>query len=299
MLAHTSFGTWMGHAIEQFIDKNSLHHKIHLIASHGHTVFHEPNKHMTFQLGDGAAIAAINKLPVVSDLRNMDIALSGQGAPIVPIGEKLFWNEYAYFLNIGGISNITINKNGEHIAFDVCPANRVLNLLCSEIGKTFDEGGKEAATGNINYDLLDELNDLPYYKQSFPKSLSNEYGVDTVFSLIQKYSISTQDKLNTYCEHIAMQISDVCHNVTSDVNDKMLVTGGGAFNTFLIEKIQHHLMIKRIDVDMPDADLIEYKEALIMALIGVLRWREEINVLSSVTGASRNSVGGALWMGQE
>ena len=299
LLAHTAFGHWMGQAILQFIDQHHLHHKVHLIASHGHTVFHEPALGMTFQLGEGAAIAATTKLPVVNDLRNMDIALGGQGAPIVPIGEKLFWNEYAYFLNIGGISNITINKDGEHIAFDVCPANRVLNLLCSELGKTYDEGGKEAAKGKINYDLLDELNDLPYYKKPFPKSLSNEYGVDTVFSLIQKYAITIQDKLHTYCEHIAMQLSDVCHEVTGEQNDKMLVTGGGALNTFLIEKIQHHLMIKRIDVDIPTADLIEYKEALIMALIGVLRWREEVNVLSSVTGAKRNSVGGALWMGQE
>lgn len=295
LLTHTSFGKWIGNAINDFIEKNNLQHKVHLIASHGHTVFHEPQHGMTFQMGDGAAIAAITKLPVVSDLRNMDIALGGQGAPIVPIGEKLFWNDFQYFLNIGGISNITIAENEKHIAFDVCPANRILNLLANELGMAYDKNGDEAQKGTINEDLLFELNDLDYYQKPYPKSLSNEFGLDIFYAIIQKYTISNQDKLRTVCEHIAYQISN---SIVASEPQKMMVTGGGALNIFLVKLISEKLTSKNVEVVIPDTTLIQYKEALIMALIGTLRWREENNVLSSVTGASRNSVGGALWMGQ-
>lgn len=297
LLAHTAFGKWMGHEINLFIQQYQLEHKIHLIASHGHTVFHEPALGMTFQMGDGASIAAITQLPVVSDLRNMDIALGGQGAPIVPIGEKLFWKEYAYFLNIGGIANISIHQ-AKTIAFDVCPANRVLNLLANELGKSFDAQGEEASKGTLNLALLNELNDLDYYTLTPPKSLSNEFGIDTVFALIQASNLSIQDKLCTMCHHIAKQIAAHIPASSHATNSKMLITGGGALNTFLIDCIRQEVKTKQIEVDIPPIELIQNKEALVMALIGVLRWREEENVLSSVTGASRSSVGGALWMGQ-
>lgn len=299
LLTHAAFGHWMANAIKDFIHQHQLEHKVHLIANHGHTVFHDPANHMTFQMGDGAAIATINRLPVVSDLRNMDVALGGEGAPIVPIGEKLLWNEYAYFLNIGGISNITIAHDSTHIAFDVCPANKVLNLLSNELGKSYDDQGMSASKGLINEDLLFELNDLDYYKKSYPKSLANEFGSDVLFGIIQKYSISTEDKLCTLCEHIAMQINAVCNEANQLSPEKMLITGGGANNDYLVSRIKHFLAQKNIEIDIPHPDLIAYKEALIMALIGVLRWREEINVLHTVTGASRSSIGGALWMGQD
>lgn len=297
LLAHTAFGAWMGHTINNFIQQYQLEHKIHLIASHGHTVFHEPALGMTFQMGDGASIAAMTQLPVVSDLRNMDIALGGQGAPIVPIGEKLFWKEYIYFLNIGGIANISIHQE-KTIAFDVCPANRVLNLLANVIGKSFDAQGEEASKGTLNHALLNELNDLDYYTLTPPKSLSNEFGIDTVFTMIQASNLSIQDKLCTMCHHIAIQIAAHIPVSSLATNSKMLITGGGALNTFLIDCIRQEVKAKHIEVDIPPIELIQNKEALVMALIGVLRWREEENVLSSVTGASRSSVGGALWMGQ-
>ena len=295
---HVDFGHWMGNEIKNFIDKHHLHHKVHLIASHGHTVFHEPELHYTFQMGDGAAIAAINKLPVVCELRNMDIALGGQGAPIVPIGEKLLWNEYEYFLNIGGIANISFAENEQHIAFDICAANRVLNLLSNELGMAYDANGAEANKGKLNEDLLYELNDLDYYKKSFPKSLSNEFGVNEVYQIIQKYSINVGDKLNTYCHHIAQQVAKVCIKDSMETK-QMLVSGGGAFNTFLMSCLKEKLAKNNIEIIFPTDELIQYKEALIMGLIGVLRWREQHNVLHSVTGASSSSVGGALWMGQE
>lgn len=296
LLNHTAFGYWMGKTIHQFIEEHNLAHKVHLIASHGHTVFHEPALGMTFQLGDGASIAAETQLPVVSDLRNLDVALGGQGAPIVPIGDQLFWSDYHYFLNIGGISNLTIKSAEKFAAFDVCPANRILNLIANEMGMAYDKEGIEASKGNINDDLLNELNDLDYYQKPYPKSLSNEFGLDVVYAIIQKYALSNQDKLRTICEHIAYQIGE---SIVASEPQKMMVTGGGAFNTFLMKLISEKLVTKNVEVVIPDSTLIQYKEALVMALLGTLRWREENNVLSTVTGASRSSVGGALWMGQE
>ena len=296
---HSAFGHWMGQMIHSFIERYQLEHKVHLIASHGHTVFHEPQNQMTFQLGDGASIAAITKLPVISDLRNMDIALGGQGAPIVPIGEKLFWNQYPYLLNIGGICNMTVSHSMQQIGFDVCPANRVLNLLANEAGKPFDLNGDEASAGRLDQDLLVELNRLDYYQKAIPKSLSNEFGEKVFYSILHLSSVPIQDKLHTMCVHIAQQVCNALKPFKQTRQTKMLVTGGGAFNSFLIQTIEKELATLSIELVVPEAELVNYKEALVMALIGVLRWREEINVLSSVTGAARSSVGGALWMGQE
>ncbi|MBL7766912.1 MAG: anhydro-N-acetylmuramic acid kinase [Chitinophagaceae bacterium] len=300
MMAHTAFGRWMGEAILEFISTHQLQYKVHLIASHGHTVFHDPAKGLSFQLGDGATIAATTGLPVVSDLRNMDVALGGQGAPIVPIGEKLLWKDFDYFLNIGGISNISIT-HPHRLAFDVCPANRVLNLLAQKLGKPYDENGHEASIGTVHVRLLHELNALDYYRQAPPKSLANEFGSEVIMNILQGYEISVQDKLRTMVEHIVDQVERALPSglqTTDTTNQQMMVTGGGALNTFLIQCLQSRLQARQIDLIVPDSTLIQYKEALIMALIGVLRWREESNVLQSVTGASRDSVGGALWMGE-
>ena len=161
-LLHAAYGHYIGNAINEFIEKNNLHHRVNLIASHGHTTFHLPNKKMTAQLGDGAAIAAVTRLPVVSDLRSLDVALGGQGAPIVPVGEKLLLGEYQYFLNIGGIANISINDEGNYKAFDVCAANRILNMLAGRKGLPDDEGGRIASSGNVDDNLLQQLNALDF-----------------------------------------------------------------------------------------------------------------------------------------
>lgn len=297
-IIHSAYGRYIGNAVNDFINKNNLHHKVNLIVSHGHTTFHLPNQQMTAQLGDGAAIAAVTQLPVVSDLRNMDVALGGQGAPIVPIGEKLLLAEYNYFLNIGGIANISINNGGIYIAFDICAANRVLNMLASKNNLLYDDGGRIAASGKLNEPLLQQLNALDYYSKPAPKSLANSFGTEVVYQMIEDANLSIEDSLRTYTEHIAFQINAaISQEITS--TRKMLVTGGGAFNTFLIRRISDVLKEKLIEIVLPGEQLVKYKEALIMALIGVLRWREEINVLASVTGAAKNSIGGALWMGSE
>lgn len=297
-LLHTEYGHYLGQKVNEFINEFELHHKIHLIASHGHTTFHIPEKQTTAQLGDGAAIAAETKLTVISDLRNMDIAFGGQGAPIVPIGEKLLFENYAACLNIGGIANVSIKNGDAYIAYDICPANRVLNLIANTVEAKFDENGALAAKGKVNIDLLEKLNQLEYYQLSYPKSLSNSFGVDVIFPMITETGLSAEDALRTYVEHIVIQMNQALFQSRHLIqNSKLLITGGGAFNDFLIKQFASKLSEWGMYVDIPEKNLIEYKEALIMALIGVLRWREEINVLSSVTGATQNSIGGAMWLG--
>ncbi len=293
---HADFGHYIGEQLNIFIKKNSLQHKVHFVASHGHTVFHSPSTSMTFQMGDGASIAAELELPVITDLRNMDVAFGGQGAPVVPIAEKLLWSGYHYFLNLGGIANISFHADDKIVAFDICPANRVLNDLVNKIGKDYDDKGKLAETGNCNEMLLEKLNALDYYQQSAPKSLANEFGTETMLPMINQYEISLEDKLATMVEHIAIQISNTFNDVAKP--GRLLVTGGGAHNDFLLKRIESHLAPKEIEVEKPEHETIEFKEAISMAIMGALRWREEENVLASVTGARQNSIGGALWMGR-
>lgn len=300
-LLHVDYGHYIGQQVNQFIETYQLHYKVSLIASHGHTTFHVPSRKLTAQLGDGAAIAAGTGLPVVTDLRSLDLAFGGQGAPIVPIGEKLLLGNYGYFLNLGGIANISLNTD-HYIAFDVCPANRVLNMLANEAGLEYDGGGEIAASGMVNQPLLDKLNSMQFYKQPYPKSLANDFGTDVVYPIIKESGCATQDALRTFVEHIALQIKNSISKFNEQrpsTNGQLLATGGGAFNTFLVERLSDQLKEFNIEVVIPEAKLINFKEALIMALIGVLRWRQEYNVLSSVTGSTRDSIGGALWTGQE
>jgi anhydro-N-acetylmuramic acid kinase len=299
-LLHTSYGHYLGQQVNRFIEEKGLHYKVALIASHGHTVFHFPAQKMTAQLGDGAALAATTALPVVSDLRALDIAFGGQGAPIVPIGEKLLFSDVQLFLNLGGIANISF-AGDSYVAFDICPANRVLNRLAAKAGKEYDAGGQLAQMGNVHEGLLEKLNSLYYYQQAYPKSLDNSFGVEEVYPLIRSFGLTHNDSLRTYVAHIVTQVKKAIqeneHLLTE--NRKMLVTGGGAFNSFLLDQLAKELAAFNIEVQVPAEQIVQYKEALIMALIGVLRWRQEYTVLSSVTGASRDSIGGAVWIGQE
>lgn len=299
-LLHTDFGKYLGEKVNEFIEDNQLHHKVNLISSHGHTTFHLPQKRMTHQLGDGAAIAAETKLPVVSDLRALDVAFGGQGAPIVPMGEKLLFSDYHFFLNIGGIANVSVNKEDEMIAFDICAANRVLNELAAEKNLDFDEGGKIAGSGKINNELLVNLNSAEYYSLSYPKSLGNSFGTDLIYPLIKGFNLTIEDSLRTYVEHICIQIKNSLQPFFSNsLNQKLMVTGGGAFNTFLVNQLAEKLDEINFEIYIPDNKVVKYKEAMIMALLGILRWREQYTVLASVTGARQNSIGGALWLGTD
>lgn len=300
MLLHSDYGHYIGKQINTFISEHQLDYQVGLIASHGHTTFHQPPR-MTAQLGEGAAIAAETGLPVVSDLRALDLGFGGQGAPIVPLGEKMLLGQYAFFLNIGGIANISARIPDNYIAFDICPANRVLNLLMAETGKEYDAEGRMASSGEVNQQLLEQLNDYAYYRKAYPKSLANTFGTDEIFPLINSFELKLNDALRTYVEHIAIQIKNSIQQIpfekVENEQQEMLVTGGGVFNNFLLKRIAESLEPLGINVKAAEPELAMYKEALIMAFLGVLRWREEVTILSSVTGARKASIGGALWMG--
>ena len=300
LLLHSEYGHFIGNEINHFIEKNNLYFQVSLITSHGHTTFHEPGLKMTAQLGDGAAIASVTGLPVVTDLRALDVAFGGQGAPIVPIGEKLLFSNDQLFLNIGGIANISINLTDQYIAYDICPANSILNRLAQKNNQEFDNGGEIALSGKINEQLLDKLNNLQYYQNPYPKSLSNNFGSEIIYPVIEYFDCSVADSLRTYCEHIALQVKNSLLPFEERLKYKNLfITGGGAFNSFLINTIKDKIKEFNIRITIPDHMTIKYKESLIMGLIGVLRWRQEYNVLSEVTGSSRNSIGGSVWNGQE
>jgi anhydro-N-acetylmuramic acid kinase len=293
---NTAYGRYTGEQVKAFIDRNSLAHKVHFIASHGHTVFHEPANHTTCQIGEGSTIAAVTGLPVISDLRNMDVALGGQGAPIVPIGDKLLFGNFDYWLNIGGIANITVRDKDSLLAFDICPANQILNVLAEKEGKPFDYEGEMARQGTILNDVLYELNRQDYYAAKPPKSLSNEAAKQLAFPILLEAQHSNFDMLRTMVEHICDQVAAAVKNFPSGKeNAQMLVTGGGALNNFLTEQLREALVPLHVNPVVPYEEVAKFKEALVMALIGVLRWREEANVMASVTGASHDSIGGAIW----
>jgi anhydro-N-acetylmuramic acid kinase len=304
MLLHADFGHYLGDCVNTFIAHFALEHQVDMVSSHGHTSFHLPIRGMTHQLGDGAAIAAETRLPVISDLRALDIAFGGQGAPIVPIGEKLLLGDYGFLLNLGGIANLSFRNGERYQGFDVCPANRVLNLLVHPLGLEMDKGGAIAASGLVNQELLRELEQLDYYGLPYPKSLSNDFGTDLVYPMMASRQLKTADALRTFIEHIALQVAKNITQVSVREGialngQQMLVTGGGALNDFLVERLNALITPLGVQIVVPDRQLVEYKEAVIMALIGVLRWREEATVLASVTGARNDSIGGALWLGTE
>lgn len=294
MQLHTDYGHYTGRAVREFLNRHAAGLQVDFIASHGHTVFHDPDNGTTCQICDGASIAAESGIPVISDLRNMDIAFGGQGAPIVPLGEQLLFADYDYWLNLGGIANITWRRDGVYTAFDVCACNQVLNALAAEKGLLFDRDGAIAAAGHVEQQLLDALNEVEYFRRPVPKSLDNGFSQTDILPLLAEPSIALPDRLCTATEHAAQQISAVLTGTGKAA--RLLATGGGALNGYLISRLRALLGAKQIEVVVPDMQTVQYKEALIMALLGALRWEGSATVLSSVTGARKDSIGGAVWM---
>lgn len=288
---HSAYGKFLGERVNDFMQEFNVHPDI--IASHGHTIFHEPQKRIMFQIGDGAAIAAETRIPTVSDFRRLDIMLGGQGAPLVPIGDRLLFADYDYCLNIGGFSNISFEQDNRRIAFDISPVNYVINHYCRQIGLEFDKDGEIARQGSVCQPLLDELNRMDFYHQTGPKSLGREWVETLVYPMLEKYGLNLKDRLRTFYEHAAYQIKRVitAHPRPSG-NSKLLITGGGAFNKFLIERIDALCPCKIV---IPERSIIEYKEALIFAFLGTLYMADEPNCLASVTGASMDNIGGMLF----
>ena len=299
---NTYFGHYMGELVQEFLAEFP-HIQPDFIASHGHTIYHYPEKRLSVQIGDGAALAAVTGYPVVCDFRTQDVAINGEGAPIAPIADKLLLQGYDFYLNLGGIANISCAIRDKHIAFDIGAANQVLNLLANQLGKAYDENGALARSGQFNQEVFEELNKLDYFKKAYPKTLDNQWVARHFFPTYLKANLPIEDKLRTACEQLAFQVAEAIQQIIDQEKIllrpfKMLVTGGGAFNAFLIEQIQTYCgKITDFEIVLPKPKMVQFKEAILMALMGLLRVNNQINCLKSVTGAKRDSIGGAIYQG--
>lgn len=288
-LFHSDYGIYLGQRVKAFIDRNGL--EPDLIASHGHTIFHQPAIRFTAQIGSGAGIAAETEVDCVCDFRTTDVALFGQGAPLVPIGDRTLFADYDYCLNMGGFSNISFNEGDVRSAYDISPVNYVMNHYTRTIGLDYDKDGEMARSGKVCEELLDRLNNLEFYSMKGPKSLGREWVENEVIPLIDSYDLSIEDKLCTFCEHVAVQIGSHIKG------GKVLLTGGGALNKYLVERMSARA--PQCEYVVPDKLTINFKEALIFAFLGMLYICDMPNCLSSVTGAKFNCVGGALYKGRK
>jgi anhydro-N-acetylmuramic acid kinase len=282
------FGNYIGDKINTFMRRCGKV-KIDLISSHGHTIFHKPDQGITLQIGNGESILQKTKCIVVCDFRTQDVKLGGQGAPLVPIGDLNLFGEYKYCLNIGGFCNISVKKNKTIDAFDISPVNTVLNYYSNKLGYDFDINGNLSKKGNVNSLLLNDLNKMDYYKISGPKSLGIEYVNEKVIPLIKSYSINNYDILKTYIEHVSDQIKK---SINEKKDDKILITGGGVFNKTLIQKIRDKIICQVI---IPEKEIIEHKESIIFAYLGLLKYLNRINCLSNVTGANKDHSSGIIY----
>ncbi len=280
-------GRFFGIQVSKFINESGF--QANYISSHGHTVFHQPEKHFTTQIGHPSAIAALTKTPVIGDFRTVDVHLDGQGAPLVPVGDLHLFPKYKYCLNLGGIANISAKGGEEIVAFDICIANMALNFLAQKNGKLFDLDGEIAGSGKVIPSLLEQLNRIEFHDQLPPKSIGKEW-FDSELKPLLENSLRAEKTANvmaTTCEHIAIQIA----RQTSEPGT-ILMTGGGAKNHFLVQRISE-LSVSKIYI--PNTELIEFKEALIFAFLGALHVRKEVNVLKSVTGSSQSHIGGCIY----
>ncbi|GAA4316684.1 anhydro-N-acetylmuramic acid kinase [Pontixanthobacter gangjinensis] len=282
------YTAYLAEVISRFIEQYDID-LLDAACSHGHTVKHRPKNGVTFQIGNLPKLAKLIKAPVVCDFRVQDVELGGQGAPLVPIGDRLLFDQYKYCINLGGFANISQEKDGARVAYDICPVNTVFNFYMQQKGKAYDEDGKLARTGQLHESLLADLNSLKFYQKSAPKSLGIEWVNSSVFPLIDKYELDIPDILKTFAVHVAAQIVACLDN---DPDSLVLVTGGGAYNGFLIEQIRS---MTKCELVIPDPQVVDFKEALIFALLGALKLRDEVNVLSSVTGAKIDHSSGRIY----
>ena len=284
---HSDYGLYLGEQVRDFIARNAL--QVDLVASHGQTIFHQPSVRFTGQIGSGAGIAAVTGIDTVCDFRTTDVALGGQGAPLVPIGDAVLFGDYDYCLNLGGFSNISYAEGSKRLAYDISPVNYVLNAYAGKLGMAYDRDGETARSGQVCSALLDALNALPFYTQAGPKSLGREWVESEVYPLIERYGLPVEDVLATFVEHVAVQVGRHVRR------GRVLVTGGGARNRYLVERMQ--ALAPQVQYVVPDALTIDFKEALIFALLGALYMADRPNCLASVTGAARDNIGGCLYKG--
>lgn len=280
------YASWL--ALQANIWLSINNERVDLIASHGHTILHEPHKGITLQIGNHPELSNLTSLPVICDFRTQDVQLGGQGAPLVPMGDKMLFNQYRSCLNLGGFSNISYNEKGERIAYDISPCNILLNKLIHTIGEEYDRDGKLAKSGSLLPELHKQLSSISFYRKSPPKSLSREWLEKEILPIINKFGTNNlEDILHTVVIHISEEIAK---NIPDE--GRCLITGGGAYHQFLIQQIQERTNAKII---IPDDKLIQFKEALVFGFLGALKWRNKINVLSSVTGARHDHCSGTIF----
>lgn len=283
------YTAYLAKVISKFIKDNDIT-GLDAVCSHGHTIKHEPENGLTLQIGNLPELAELTGQTLVCDFRVQDVALGGQGAPLVPIGDHLLFPEYKYCLNLGGFANISTAVNGKRMAYDICAVNTVLNYYAEKLGLEYDKDGSLARSGHLNPELLEELEALSFYKLPAPKSLGIEWVNREVLPVLKKYEVDIPSLLRTYCLHVAMRISKELGN---DADAEVLVTGGGCLNIFLIQQIKKMTPTQLV---IPSLELINFKEALIFGFLGVLKMRGEVNVLSSVTGAENDHSSGVIYV---
>ncbi len=282
----TTYTKHLATVINSFIKKYQIT-DIDAVCSHGHTVLHQPENGITYQIGNQELLAEIIQQKLVCDFRVQDVAFGGQGAPLVPIGDELLFSEYDYCLNLGGFANVSFHQSGKRIAYDICPVNIVLNKYAKQLGFEYDDKGSLAKSGEYLMVLGSELNNLSFYEQKPPKSLGLEWVQEEIFPRLEKSKRKELDILRTFTEHIAQQIAK-----NFKIRTKILVTGGGAYNDYLLSRIKFY---KDVNLVKPSDELIEYKEAVVFGFLGILRLRDEVNCLKSVTGAVKNHSSGEVY----
>ncbi len=287
-LRHATYGSETGKMVKKFIKQHQVNPSF--IASHGHTIFHDPQKGFTFQLGSGASLAAITGLPVVCDFRSTDVALGGQGAPLVPIGDEWLFGQYTVCLNIGGIANLSLRMAGQRLAWDICPANMALNMVAGWLGLTMDLNGTIARNGTEIPGLAAQLSNLHWFALAPPKSLGREWFTNHFLPLIIPWQSQPENLLHTLTRWIARTIAAA---FPDREHGTVLITGGGALNSYLVEEISSHT---QLTLKIPDRPIVDFKEALIFAFLGLLRMERRNNIIADVTGASRASCGGAVYL---
>lgn len=295
ILADQRLGTWMGQAVQAFIDKHHLDPRF--VAAHGHTVFHQPERGLTYQMGNGFALQAACQRPVVMNFRNYDVAIGGQGAPLVPMGDRLLFGDYDACLNLGGIANVSAEVRGQRVAYDIGVANMVSNYFVQQTGQDYDDDGQLAASGQVDQSLLDQFNGLDYYAAPFPKSLGYEWVRAHLIRPLEASALSTPDVLATVTQHATEQIAHSLRQLLNEQEQdtaRVLVTGGGAFNGYFMQRLRQHSG-ETVAYVIPEPQLVSFKEALVFALLGVLRVRGEVNCLASVTGAAHDHSAGVVY----
>jgi anhydro-N-acetylmuramic acid kinase len=281
------FTDYLGNTISDFITKEKIE-VLEAVASHGHTVFHQPQEGFTLQIGNLSRLADRIGWPVVCDFRTQDVAMGGQGAPLVPVGDLMLFSEHQACVNLGGFSNISVLQNDLVLAYDICAVNTVLNFLAHRLNLPYDTGGKAAAEGKMISALSDRLNQLDYYSKKPPKSLGMEWVQGHIFDILKDFANEdTKDLLHTYTQHIAQEIARCLPE-----DGSVLITGGGVFNSFLVKAIQERTKAKIV---IPHSEIVEFKEALIFAFLGLLKWQGSVNCLASVTGAEKDHATGKIF----